>query len=490
MVEEKQIALLFKIEKINEEVEALIPYDTVLGAYDEKEFAFKAQDGTTYYHIEEAEYPNVGYAKRTNICISTDAKEDSMFNLEYLKKQLYDHSYSCRFLRFVKQKNEIFIHDPNHEGISVLIDQDSQKLHESQNESDLNEAEETSYIGIKLTPEEIFKKVKKTVKGQDEAIRKIATCLWATINGQAYNITKKQMVLVGPTGVGKTEIFRQLQKILKIPVIIFSVPGLSQAGYVGRSTDEILKQIYYECNENIDLAEKAIVILDEYDKLAYNGSDKSGDISTVGVQNELLKMIEGYTRIVEIKDGQDQFEIDTTNMIFIATGAFQELFEEEKKEIGFHNQETKALPRKINAKSLVDYGLKRESIGRLPIIITLNSLTKEIYREIILESDKSELLAHVNFLESLGIKISNLDDIIDTLIEDAMKKDIGARGLISTISNLFVNIIYEVANNPNKYNELYIGKNIINDPNDFQLIKNKVITKSMKLNKGKRRNYR
>ena len=134
------------------------------------------------------------------------------------------------------------------------------KKEESSNQNKKERNLSNGYIGIDKTPKEICDLVKKTIKGQDEAIKTIVTCLWATINGrnQTKPLSKKQMVVIGPTGVGKTAIFKKLQQILDIPVVIFSVPGLSQAGYVGRSTDEILKQVYFETGENLDVAEKPL----------------------------------------------------------------------------------------------------------------------------------------------------------------------------------------------------------------------------------------
>lgn len=167
---------------------------------------------------------------------------------------------------------------------------------------------------------------------------------------------------------------------MNVPVVIFSVPGLSQAGYVGRSTNEILKQIYFECEEDLDLAEQAIVILDEIDKIAFNKEITSTDVSTVGVQNELLKMIEGYTRVVEINEGMDSFTMDTSKIIFVASGAFQEMFEKPKPSIGFNNEPQKNVSEKVKmtTEALVNYGLKRELIGMLPIIVEMNNMTKEI----------------------------------------------------------------------------------------------------------------
>lgn len=258
---------------------------------------------------------------------------------------------------------------------------------------------------------------------------------------------------------------------------------------MGRSTDEILKQIYYECDEDIDKAQNSIVVLDEIDKIAFNKENASGDISTIGVQNELLKIIEGCKRIIEIDDGMDDFSIDTSNIIFIGSGAFQELYEHKKQTIGFsRDKDTKTEEKKkITNEDLVAYGLKKELVGRLPIKVELNALTREIMREIILESDESELLAHVEFLNSLGVTVVNLEDIIELIIDDAMKKEIGARGLVETISKLFLKIIYEVANNPRKYSEVKIGLDILNNPLDFELIENnsKKRKRQPKKNQGK-----
>lgn len=502
MVEQKELATLFKIKKLDEDYEALIPFAVVDGIYNEENCTFMTPDGVVYPHIEETIYPNIGYANRTITEIDTSLDKEEFGSLDFEFERKLNMDNSRKYLRLSKEPNKIYIRSNFLNGIQIMLDEESKqykeqqlKKEESSNQNNKERNLSNGYLGIDKTPKEICDLVKKTIKGQDEAIKTIVTCLWTTINGrsQSRGLSKKQMILIGPTGVGKTAIFKKLQQILDIPVVIFSVPGLSQAGYAGRSTDEILKQVYFETGENLDVAEKAIVILDEYDKIAYNGIDKSGDVSTVGVQNELLKMIEGYNRVVEINDKQDSFEIDTTNMIFIATGAFQELFDQkEEKSIGFETN-TKTLDNKkrtINGNDLVKYGIKKESIGRLPIIVQLNSLTKEIFREIILESDESELLAHIEFLKSLGVEVTNLDEIIDILIDDAINKDIGARGLTATISKLFLAIIYEVANNPGKYKEVHLGKNIINNPNDYQLIENKIIKRTLNINNKTDKRYR
>lgn len=475
MGKNKEVATLFKIKRISEDLEQLIPFDVVEGTYDIEDYTFTTSDGTVYSHIEETEFPNIGYANRHKISCFSDTEEDIEKEIKDKKINKLQDEIETKYVRFITEKNRIY-KKTKHEAISnILFDMDSRRYHEQIAEYRKND----SCLEITLTPQEIYEKVRKTIKGQDQAIITIATCLWATMNDR--RLTKKQMLLVGPTGVGKTAIFKKMEQILNVPVVIFSVPGLSQAGYVGRSTDEILKQIYYECDENIDIAEHAIVLLDEIDKISFNKDLTTADVSTVGVQNELLKMVEGCTRVVEINNGDDTFTIDTSNIIFICSGAFQEIFEP-KKEITIGGFNTKKLDEpktssELKPEDLIKYGLKRELVGRFPIIVQLDSLTKDIFREILLESDESELLAHVSFLESLGVEVSNLEQIIDLIIENAISNKIGARGLVTTISKLFTKAIYEIANNPNKYNEVILGTNIIQDPYDFELIEKTTKTK-------------
>ena len=469
MVDKKEFVVLFRKIEISESIEEFIPISVIEGKYDVNNDYFEDDQNIKYQHIDLRLPSNViGYGGRTTIEIMKDSLSES--SIEKLKEEILDYAKKFTYKRDF-DINEYIVAKDKENGNEYLFE-DIDNIESNLKKEDTNE-ETTNNIKITLTPNEIEEQIKTTIKGQDEAIRKIVTCIWTTFNDRS--LTKKQILLIGPTGVGKTAIFKKLQKILNIPVIIFSVPGLSQAGYVGRSTDDILTQIYYECEEDKDKAENCIVILDEIDKIAYNDASK-GDISTSGVQNEILKIVEGCKRFVDIDGGMDTFEIDTSKILFVGAGAFQELFEKEKQPLGFTNESTKEnnKTKQITTEKLVEYGLKRELIGRFPIKVTLNSLTKDIFKEIIVESDESEFLSHVKFLESCGVTIANKEEIIEIIAEDAISKTIGARGLVETISNMLLEIIYDVANNPNKYQEVIIGKNILKNPKDYQLIQKQV----------------
>lgn len=471
MVEKAEIATLFKIEQVGDGLEIIKPIKVIEGVYDKESYKFLGVDGKEYQHIEDTDSNNIGYANRVIVDYDDEAPDNSLENLDFRKIKKLENDSKPKYIRFTTEKDKIYKKEKH--APYIMIDKDSRKFDECMSEEENNRRD--NLIEIDKTPEEIAEAIKKSIKGQDEAIKTISTCIWATYKGRS--MTKKQMLIAGATGVGKTAIFKKIQKILDIPVIIFSVPGLSQAGYVGRNTDEILKQLFFECCEDVEMAENAIIILDEIDKIAFNKDITSADVSTMGVQNELLKMVEGYTRVIELDNGMNSFTIDTSKILFIASGAFQELYEKKKPSIGFSNEPSaEENPKiKLTTEKLVQYGLKRELIGRFPIKIQLNNLTKEIFREIILESEDSELLLHTQFLESLGVTISNLDEIIDIIIEDATSKEIGARGLVETISNLLTEVFYEVGNNPGKYNELILGRNILNNRQDYTLIESKNI---------------
>lgn len=465
MVEKIELAILFRKKNISEEITEFIPMRVIEGTFDKENNWFNdTKDGIPYLHIEITPSSTVGYACRTTIEIMRDSVSKEA--LEKIKEDMLNYANQFTYRRDLSVNEFIIATHKETSAESLFEDKDNMPEYQPRKDTFIPGTGDI----LDMTPSEIEDAVKKTIKGQDEAIRKIVTALWTTINFR--EMRKKNMLIIGPSGVGKTAIFEKIKTILNVPVVIFPVPGLSQAGYVGRSVDEILKQVYYEANGNLDVAESSIVILDEIDKIAQKGGGNN-DVSTSAVQNELLKIIEGCERYIETGSPHDpSFTIDTSDMIFIGTGAFQELFEKAKPKIGYNQEEEKTTDRKsINTDKLISYGLKRELVGRLPIIVVLNALGKPELREIVTESDESELNATINALRLLGVEIENIEEVIDIIVEDALKKQIGARGLVFTINNMFQEIFYEVGNNQGVYSRVIIGKNIIDDPFDFKLIK-------------------
>jgi len=479
MVEKKEFAIIFlKDIKANGE-EIFHPMEVIEVTHNKKTNTFyDERDKIAYPHVSETKYDvDGGYGCRTTIELIKESVSPKL--IEEIKYEIL--TYASKFTYKRNQNINKYIVAISKETGNEYLFEDADNLEtfiEEKEDYDDKKTEIDETFG--MTPQELENEIKKTIKGQDEAIRKIVTALWTTLKFR--KLKKKNMLVIGPTGVGKTAIFEKIKEILNIPVTIFAVPGLSQAGYVGRSTDEILKQVYYDSGCDIEDAERTIVILDELDKLASHGTD---GVSTTGVQNELLKIIEGCERYVKLDDDYsgEGFNIDTSKMIFIGTGAFQELYEKEKAAIGFNPVETTHKKENINTERLKKYGLKRELIGRLPILVELNSLGKKELKEIILESKESELKANIEALKSLGVDILNIDEVIDYIVEDAIKKQIGARGLVLTINNLFEEIFYKIGNNPSKYSKVIIGPNIINDNKDFRLVQKRTRTKKRSIAK-------
>lgn len=479
MVVTKEFAVLFKRKRL-EEGEEFIPYKVIAGRYHEYDDWFIDSSDIPYNHIAQPTMSGTGYGSRVAI-----EKEEEFFTEENIKKikadlldyvKLFTYTRNTKINHYIvcKRKDgteEILFEDLDTNELYKLYEKYGNHVGNDDNDDEYNDK-------ITMKPIEICDKVKSTIKGQDKAVETIVTSLWVTKNFK--NLTKRNMLVIGPTGVGKTAIFQKLEKILGIPVTVFPVAGLSQAGYVGRGTEEILKQVFYDSNEDIQKAEKSIVILDEIDKLAY-GQGKSADVSTSGVQNELLKIIEGCKMLVRFGDVEGEIEIDTSNIIFVGAGAFSELYQKEKKTpvVGFQADNTeKETKVKIDSETLEKYGLKRELIGRLPVMVELNAMTKDLLKEIILTSNESEYLNTIQAIESMGVKVTNSEELVDLVAEDAMNKGIGARGLVRTVNNITSKIFYEIANNPGKYKAVTFGKDIITNQNDFELIVKKVKRKT------------
>ena len=211
MVEQKELATLFKIKKLDEDYEALIPFAVVDGIYNEENCTFMTPDGVVYPHIEETIYPNIGYANRTITEIDTSLEKEEFGSLDFEFERKLNMDNSRKYLRLSKEPNKIYIRSNFLNGIQIMLDEESKQYKEQlKNEQTSNQNNKerkisNGYLGIDKTPKEICDLVKKTIKGQDEAIKTIVTCLWATINGrnQTKPLSKKQMVVIGPTGVEK-----------------------------------------------------------------------------------------------------------------------------------------------------------------------------------------------------------------------------------------------------------------------------------------------
>jgi len=494
-IEVTDLAIIFEPRRGDEGVTVFIPTQVVEGYYDDNSNRFVDKNLYSYAHLTDCELSK-GYALRNPINeLSLNYPDKS---LEEIKKILLEsYSQYKYFLGFHEGEIFIFRYEENREDAIAVIDEDTKtnimlllndeeinklmftKLKDLNNVEDneddeyLEEEAEIKDKNIKFNPHLLYKQIKEIVKGQDNAIKEIVTTIWENYNSDRAN----NLILVGSSGTGKTEILRQISKRLDIPLLITAVTGMSQAGYVGTGTDEILKNLLSLTKGDVEKAEHAIIVLDEIDKLSYRNSD-SGSISTEGVQNELLKIVEDGTFYIDFsKNGmQAREKINTANITFVGVGAFNGMLTEViNKQMGFGNDITtrEIAKEKIVPEDLIKYGLKPELVGRMGKIVKLNDLSLEDMKDIIKNSKVSAYTSKINFLKKQGIKIdiSLEDEIIEEIDKIAISKKIGARSITGIVNEMFTDILFDISDPDERYKELEISKETVTNSKKYVLRK-------------------
>lgn len=467
-----QLVVIF--ERINIEGTATMfyPVDVVTGHINKENKTFVSDNGEEYQYILTSK-DNYGFALRNKIGI---------INQEYKEKKL--NKILERHLNGLQHFGFYFTVSNNDQNQIELVCQDVEENTYIINDRDLEsykkhmKKEQTKPVNKNVNTKELINEVKKKVIGQDNAIEDIVSIMWQNSKSKR----KQNMLLVGPTGVGKTEITRIIAKKLDIPLVTANAASLTQSGYKGDSIEDVLRELLIECNNDVKKAENAIIVIDEIDKLV--GSLNSGnDVATTGVQDELLKLVEDGTYTINMSTDflqTNNIKINTKNITFIGLGAFSEILKQkqEKKEvkkIGFGQEPSikKTESKNITTDDLVKYGLKSELVGRFTNIIELNPLTKENLIQIMKNPNEDLIKDKINLLNSLGIKVDIKDSVYEKLANIAIKKNTGARGLIGSVDNLFVKAMSEVSQNDGIYETLTIDENTIDNPKNYTLTKKK-----------------
>ncbi len=479
--EANEIAVIFELQFAEDDILEMIPIEIVEGYYNEDDERFVDINLYTYSHVIKGE-DGRAYAFRAS-------KEDLMEeykdkSLEEIKKDYFNSFLNNRYclgtnkdgdltmlvfkgenttpnLVFVKDSAELlmlFINDSSLKELFLL----------SNDENEENEK-------VNINPHYLYNEIKKTVIGQDDAIKNIVTTIWKNIESNHAS----NMLLIGPSGVGKTEIFRCLSKILNVPLLMSTATGRSQAGYVGTGTEEILTSLLSITNGDVEKAEHAIVFIDEFDKIAYKTSE-SGKISTEGVQREFLKIIEDGNFTVEYKKDGNSVEktINTSNITFVGAGAFEGLLKvNKKKQIGFDNDiyDKEIDKSNINGDDLIKYGLIKELVGRITAggIIRLNDLSLEDMKNIIKSSLKSEYLFYKEFFskKEILLKVINEEEVIEQIAKKALASNVGARAIEAIVIKMFNEILFEISNPEYNYNYLEITPETVNNSKKYILKK-------------------